>query len=401
MAKIKLKNFAKIKSSDFDIKDITVFVGKPSTGKSYVMKFLYAYFEVINLMINNNNKMNDLIFYKDEISFLAINFLLKEYNIKNIDTIMEYIKRYDFINALEMIKSELRKNKNNFISKYPINILEDLANKQEKFLRLSDNDKFIYIFRNILQSIFENLSQISDNFEACYENTKIIYENNKFTIENIDFNKNNGAIFVETPLILEFQKFLPKERFSTPYHIDSLLQELNKKDYSFVSDDENIFINEFKKISSNIIEGDISKDERGFSFNSKDGKNFNIVNTSSGVKSIGLLQYLVSNKTIKKGSILFWEEPEVHLHPVWQLKMVDLFIELMKNGVKILFSTHSPLMPDYLNAKAKKGGFSNRVSFNLLQKNDNVVDNIILNNNTWDLLQSELLDPLEEVMWEY
>ena len=34
MDKLRVKNFAKIKDSEFDINDITIFVGKPSSGKS-------------------------------------------------------------------------------------------------------------------------------------------------------------------------------------------------------------------------------------------------------------------------------------------------------------------------------------------------------------------------------
>jgi len=110
---------------------------------------------------------------------------------------------------------------------------------------------------------------------------------------------------------------------------------------------------------------------------------------------------LVKNKALKKGSTLYWEEPEVHLHPTWQLKMVDLFIELMNNGIKVVFSTHSPYMADYLNAKATKGGYRDRVAFNLLSEKNGIVSNTILNDDKWEELQNELLGPLEDIMWQY
>jgi len=59
-------------------------------------------------------------------------------------------------------------------------------------------------------------------------------------------------------------------------------------------------------------------------------------------------------------------------------------------------------MCDYLNAISQKQGFDDRVSFNLLQENDNIVENHILKTNEeWKMIQTELLDPLEEIMWEY
>jgi len=329
MPNLNLKNFAKVKDSDFDLKDITVFAGKPGSGKSYIMKFQYAFTEALSSIVNETYKMH---------------YALMD----------------------------------------------------------NEDEKFNFIFRNILESTFGDINQINEKFNFSYEQTSLSYSDNKLTTNDVIFDENiNGAIFVETPLILEFQKFLPTERFKVPYHIDSLLQELNKNDFSFTSEDTNKFIHAFRDSTSKIINGNIDKGAQGFSFVSDSGKNYNIVNASSGIKSIGLLQYLVTNKILKKGSTLFWEEPEVHLHPTWQLKMIDLFIELMNAGIKVVFSTHSPFMADYLNAKATKGKFGEKISFNLLSENDGVVSNTILKEENWNLLQDELLGSLEDIMWEY
>ncbi|OHE02413.1 MAG: hypothetical protein A3G74_05620 [Sulfurimonas sp. RIFCSPLOWO2_12_FULL_34_6] len=220
------------------------------------------------------------------------------------------------------------------------------------------------------------------------------------SFKNKDSNNIGEVIFVETPLILEFKKFMNREEGKTPYHLESLLKILDK-DYSFTNEEQDEFIKSFIEKSKKIIKGSIEDSGDSFIFKTNDEKNYEIVNASSGIKSIGLLQYLVTNKALKKGSVLFWEEPEVHLHPTWQLKMIDLFVELMNAGVKIVFSTHSPFMADYLNAKAQREKFSDRISFNLLSEENNIVSNTILNDDNWNLLQSELLDPLEEIMWEY
>ncbi|MEA1955532.1 MAG: AAA family ATPase [Campylobacterota bacterium] len=407
MPNLNLKNFAKIKDSDFDIKDITVFAGKPGSGKSYVMKFQYAYTEAMSNIVNETYKMHYALMDSNEIdeNMLQIFKLqLMNYGINNQDIINDYIDKNDYINAFEILNKEsinIKEENKNIIEVFK-KILNTRAEKQKKSLVDSEDERFNFIFRNILESIFGDINQINDDFTYSTKETNIKYNNNKLKTNNLIFDdKIDGAIFIETPLILEFQKFLPTEKFKVPYHIDSLLQELNKNDFSFTSEDTNKFIHEFKASTSQIINGNISKGSQGFSFESNSGKNYNIVNASSGIKSIGLLQYLVTNKALKKGSTLFWEEPEVHLHPTWQLKMVDLFIELMNAGVKIVFSTHSPFMADYLNAKAQREKFSDRVSFNLLSEEDSVISNTILDDKSWDKLQSELLDPLEEIMWEY
>jgi len=407
MPNLNLKNFAKIKDSDFDIKDITVFAGKPGTGKSYIMKFLYAYTAAVNSLQNGSYKMHYALMDSDEFDQTMLSMLrngVMTKKIININEINIHIENSDYIEAstlLNNIKFDKDNTEEGMLQVFQ-NILNKLAKKQKKSLLDSEEEKFYLIFRNILTSIFGDINQINDTFQYRSKELELSYKENKLTINKLNiFNTKSTSIFVETPLILEFEKFLPTERFKVPYHIDSLLQELNKNDYSFTSEETDDFIHSFISSTKSIISGNISKGTQGFSFESSNGKTYNIMNASSGTKSIGLLQYLVKNRVIKKGSTLFWEEPEVHLHPTWQLKMIDLFIELMNADVKIVFSTHSPFMADYLNAKATKEKFRERVSFNLLCEEEGVVSNTVLNDDNWKLLQDELMGAFEDIMWQY
>ena len=312
----RFQNFAKLKDTQIAFNDITVLAGKPSTGKSYVMKFMYA---------------------------------------------MDEAKKI-----------------------------------------ISKDSSYNLTWYNLLTSIFSNINQISSYFKFSNINIKIEVMQDFITVDSKKDQPKyiENTIFVETPLILEFKSFMRREKGKTPYHIESLLNILDT-DYSFLDEEQDKFIKEFTQKSKEIIKGDIESSGDSFIFNQEGGQNYDILNTSSGTKSIGLLQYLVTNKALKKGSVLYWEEPEVHLHPEWQLKMVDLFVELMNAGVKIVFSTHSPYMADYLNAISQKNGYRDRVSFNVLDEKDAVVSNHILDDENWNILQKELLDPLEDIAWEY
>lgn len=374
MPNLNLKNFAKIKDSDFDINDITVFTGKPGTGKSYIMKLLYAFDESFH-KTKSEHKIGlevakDVLGDYDKFKKTVMPNLSKE----QIDEILFNLKNYR-------------------------NIQEKISQKEKGIEELI---KFSY--KNILESIFGNLNQISNRFEIVNDFFNLKYDNNSLSINIItskqdDWEVPDNVVFVETPLILEFKKFMIRDKGKTPYHIESLLKILDK-DYSFTDIEQDEFIKSFVSKSKEIINGNIEDSGDSFIFQTND-KSFDIINASSGIKSIGLLQYLVTNKALNKGSTLYWEEPEVHLHPTWQLKMVELFIELMNAGVKIVFSTHSPYMADYLNALSKKKELRDRVSFNLLSETNGVVSNTILDGTNWSQLREELLEPLEEIMWEY
>ena len=40
-------------------------------------------------------------------------------------------------------------------------------------------------------------------------------------------------------------------------------------------------------------------------------------NTASGIKQIGVVQLLLSNRKLQENSVLIIDEPEVNLHPEW------------------------------------------------------------------------------------
>jgi len=407
------KNFAKLKDTSIEFNDITVLAGKPGTGKSYVMKFQYAYNETISSIVNETYKLHYALMDGAEHEQMMLDLLRNSITMSTVydmTIINKLLDDNNYIEAVNIIKKDQEKIEKGFkhkqsksIIKSYLDALINFAKRQKESLTKTREEKFHFIFRNILESIFTSIDQINTEFIYKNDKVKIEYYKNELKLEKLDIQESfENAIFVETPLIIEFEKFLPSERFKTPYHIDSLLQELNKKDFSFTSDETSNFINEFKKYTNKIVNGNISKGTKGFSFESNNGKSYDIVNASSGTKSIGLLQYLVTNKALKKGSILYWEEPEVHLHPEWQLRMIELFIELMNAGVKIVFSTHSPYMADYLNAISQRNGYRDRVSFNLLKEENEEVKNYILKTDAnWNMIQDELLGSLEDIMWEY
>ena len=357
------QNFAKLKDTKIAFNDITVIAGKPGTGKSYVMKFMYAL---------------------------------------DVSPIESLTQSLEIFNKITSQRVEIKDG--TLIFKYVPEEKEKALKKLEEQATHITTDK---ILKNILRSIFLSMEQIANNFKIETKTQIIEYKEN-LDIKSKESNKSNGdfnleignVIFVETPLILEFKKFMKREEGKTPYHIESLLNILDT-DYSFTDEEQDKLIKDFTEKSKKIIEGDIESSGDSFIFNKKDDKNYDIVNASSGTKSIGLLQYLVTNKALKKGSVLYWEEPEVHLHPSWQLKMVELFVELMNAGIKIVFSTHSPFMADYLNAISKRNNYRDRISFNVLDEKDGVVTNHILNDDNWDILQKELMDSFEDILWQY
>ena len=59
-----------------------------------------------------------------------------------------------------------------------------------------------------------------------------------------------------------------------------------------------------------------------------------------GIANLGILALLIERKVLDKGTFLFIDEPEAHLHPAWQVIMAETLFELAKGGVNVVIATH-------------------------------------------------------------
>ena len=67
-------------------------------------------------------------------------------------------------------------------------------------------------------------------------------------------------------------------------------------------------------------------------------------NTASGIKEIGIIQILLNHRKLKDNSFLIIDEPEVNLHPDWQVKFAEIIVFLAKRlNIHIYINSHSPM----------------------------------------------------------
>jgi predicted ATP-dependent endonuclease of OLD family len=75
---------------------------------------------------------------------------------------------------------------------------------------------------------------------------------------------------------------------------------------------------------------------------------------AEGLRKIALLWQLIKNGVFKKGSILFWDEPEANINPVQIPAIVDILFDLQRNGVQIFLATHNYFFAKYLNVRKQQ-----------------------------------------------
>lgn len=100
----------------------------------------------------------------------------------------------------------------------------------------------------------------------------------------------------------------------------------------------------------------------------ENGKEMSITNLSSGEKQIVFRgSFLLKDKKSSKGALILIDEPEISLHPSWQLKILTFFKKLFTNeGMltsQLIVATHSPFIIHNANRNDDK--------VIVLQKDDN------------------------------
>lgn len=172
----------------------------------------------------------------------------------------------------------------------------------------------------------------------------------KFSPENHEL---NFPIFIDTPDFLSKFNYLKNTllllkqnelNFTTSIEVMDLILRISQPKVLNRS-------NKLFKNIKNIIHGEVFYDSfKDDIFYKKDdlATKFEMNQTSSGIKMFGFLQILLLNKSLTKGSVLILDEPEVHLHPKWQLEYAKLIVSLVKENIIVLVTSHSPYMIEAL-----------------------------------------------------
>ncbi|MED9947946.1 MAG: AAA family ATPase [Peptacetobacter hiranonis] len=358
--RITIDNIGKIKHADVDISSVTVICGTNGTGKSTIAKSLFSSF---NSLSNTSSKVEKE--YNNSLASLACNkvspfekskefaekmIVNKSNNKKVYDLASEYINNnedYDsFINGyLEImdIKSDKISEKliNRVFSSEFNNQINNIYSDDNGIIKLhvKDNTSEFVVNNNSVE--IKNLAELS---------SEAIYIDDFKCIENVQ-NEHYTYKYVNNEKMQLFKKILLENRAGLDHesHLCSKLENLTEN--SVIN--EIINNNRFKKIFDKIFENCpgkiiINKDSKYAYHLDGTDKSLDMKNVAEGMKNFLLMKLLIENSTLLENGVLILDEPEMHLHPEWQLLFAELIVLVNKYlNTHILINTHSPY---FLNA---------------------------------------------------
>lgn len=78
---------------------------------------------------------------------------------------------------------------------------------------------------------------------------------------------------------------------------------------------------------------------------------------AEGIRKLGILQLLLQNHQLDPGrtGTLFWDEPETNMNPKLMKLLVEILLELSRNGQQIILATHDYVFLKWFDLLADKG----------------------------------------------
>lgn len=407
--KLKLKNVGKIGNANIKIDGITIIAGENNSGKSTIGKMLYSIYNSfckIEEKIENERK-NSIVrtiqyFYMSKMSHYDI--ISQIYNM--VDRIVS--NRNDYINDKEKITEEISNYLNRNSIKYEEEELTDLTNKIMDFLKVDDSEfRNIILKKNLDNEFAMNVVNLNNMDEAAEIEAEIKDKEIKFeVIKNKDINILNyislikDAVYIENPFILDGinNYIFSNNRYSRAYNMEQKIRKINNNNFGVLDEIvaykkmENIF-----DVINKVCDGTLEKIEGGNIVykTSKLKGTLDISNLSTGIKSFVILKTLLLNGAIEENGIIILDEPEIHLHPEWQLIFAEIIVLIQKEfKTNIILTTHSPYFLNAIEVYSKKYKIDNICNYYLAEETDMSTDFIDVTNDT-EKIYEKLAEPLQ------
>ena len=401
--RLKVENFGPIVNADIEIKPLTVIIGKNNAGKSMLAQLIFTLLALTEARLPRRHFLSMIRYARQRdiviiprISSITFDFEDFEKRVKGLKEITPYSITKTIINTIidnstqplhDTLRSLLEQN---FAIELRdlINLNSDYAKVECTYFEYS-TIKFIIAKDSSLSFKFD--IKIEELIEHILKNKAISKDINRyidFMKERIPESRKSSSYFTLTPLVGKISEFIFPERvlrssLYIPAGRAGLLEGYEAVSSALIalaptaplrgismppipgmaSEFYSVIMlrlegreGPFAKIAESfkeVIEGDISfeklkapkgKSKMVYKFKFKDKEaTMDLIHAASMIKELAPI-YLVVKELIDKGYTLIIEEPESHLHPAAQIKLMEIFAKLVNEGLNIIITTHSDLL---------------------------------------------------------
>ena len=354
--KLKVSNFTRIAEANIEIDGITVIAGQNNTGKSTIGKILFSLFNSINNLdekiitqvkndlfnyiffslqniLSSNSKKDTLLLDNVSNKNRDIAKKLTEELMNNIDNIQSDDKIQDIIRELfcdnEIVISDEIEEIIDTISEY---VGIRFFSSRDLVINEVVSRYFVNTFGNQINSLKQGMNEAEISLCIKEKQNKFLFCNNECEKSSIEYNILHEAFYIDNPFILD-------ELYDDYYNSSYIKNHISRKIMSSKDIMNGIFnavsakekLKEIYKILNQVVEGDIVTVNNEFALSMEDySEPIKLSNLSIGLKSFVILRMMLEKGCIKDKDVLILDEPEIHLHPEWQMLYAEIIVLLQK-----------------------------------------------------------------------
>jgi predicted ATPase len=249
-------------------------------------------------------------------------------------------------------------------------VLYSLIKTINKVANRKGNEPIIGRYRNeynhYIEDLFKNQIGTEGNITLIYNNVQYNIEIKHNKCSSFEPSKNtflsNGGVtkplMIETPFVWSIFPLLQTIRnievhqadlSAIDFRVPRTLQDLHFALTTKMKQNDHTLSTNITQIIGGEFRADTIGDVKFY----KNEMAVELINTAMGIKYFGIMQLLMDNNHFYDGQILILDEPEVHLHPKWQLELAKIIISLVQGGMYVLVNSHSPYMIEALQRYGK------------------------------------------------
>lgn len=330
--KLELKRFTVFSEASFSFgRKLNVIIGENGSGKTQILKFLYAASQLFQSPENNADFFARLVPDKDLELFKSV------FKISQIS---------------ELINLDWR-NKKTVVSKKSRNT--DDKNPSVEFVTV--NYAGVESQNSII--LTDGKHDVKYEIDLKYNNLAVnnLGLDSDFSVR-YDISYPEGIFLPSRELLTIYPNYLAlSKKYHLPYDrtYDDTIAALGLPPEKTVSKEYESIV----KTLETAIGGKIFLQNENFYFHpdsAPDGQDFDINMTAEGWRKLGTILQLLKNGGLHRKMSLYWDEPEANLNPRLICLIAKVLIQLSNLGIQVFLTTHSLFLLKELDMLTKEKG---------------------------------------------